>query len=110
MSFINKSNDEVIGFEVVEKPDNYLAIEIPDKKYRGYGFGSLLLEDAIKKHGCKKLYVAKDNKIAIKMYTNRGFEKTGEFYDGEYWRMELKGSSEKEYNETVVDLYDFTIL
>ena len=84
---INKATDEVIGFEVVEKPNNYLAIEIPDKKYRGYGFGSLLLEDAIKKHGCKKLYVAKDNKIAIKMYTNRGFEKTGEFYDGEYWRM-----------------------
>lgn len=94
---INKANDEVIGFEVVEKPDNYLAIEIPDKKYRGYGFGSLLLEDAIKKHGCKKLYVAKDNKIAIKMYTNRGFEKTGEFYDGEYWRMELKESN---YTET----------
>ena len=91
--FINKVNDEVIGFEVVEKPNNYLAIEIPDKKYRGYGFGSLLLEDAIKKHGCKKLYVAADNKIAIKMYTNRGFEKTGEFYDGEYWRMELKESS-----------------
>lgn len=90
---INKATDEVIGFEVVEKPDNYLAIEIPNKKYRGYGFGSLLLEDAIKKHGCKKLYVAKDNKIAIKMYTNRGFEKTGEFYDGEYWRMELKKSS-----------------
>lgn len=93
---INKANDEVIGFEVVEKPNNYLAIEIPDKKYRGYGFGSLLLEDAIKKHGCKKLYVAKDNKIAIKMYTNRGFEKTGEFYDGEYWRMELK---ESDYTE-----------
>lgn len=93
---INKANDEVIGFEVVEKPNNYLAIEIPDKKYRGYGFGSLLLEDAIKKHGCKKLYVAKDNKIAIKMYTNRGFEKTCEFYDGEYWRMELK---ESDYTE-----------
>ena len=96
--FINKVNDEVIGFEVVEKPNNYLAIEIPDKKYRGYGFGSLLLEDAIKKHGCKKLYVAADNKIAIKMYTNRGFEKTGEFYDGEYWRMELKESSINESN------------
>lgn len=93
---INKANDEVIGFEVVEKPKNCLAIEIPYKKYRGYGFGSLLLEDAIKKHGCKKLYVAKDNKIAIKMYTNRGFEKTGEFYDGEYWRMELK---ESDYTE-----------
>ena len=90
---INKANDEVIGFEVVEKPNNYLAIEIPDKKYRGYGFGSLLLEDAIKKHGCKKLYVAKDNKIAIKMYTNRGFEKTGECFDGEYLRMELKESN-----------------
>ena len=37
--------------------------------------------------------VDKDNKIAIKMYTNRGFEKTGEFYDGEYWRMELKESN-----------------
>ena len=90
---INKATNEVIGFEVVEKPDNYLAIEIPNKKYRGYGFGSLLLEDAIKKHGCKKLYVAKDNKIAIKMYKNRGFEKTGEFYDGEYYLMELKESS-----------------
>ena len=93
---INKSNDEVIGYEVVEKPDNFLAIEIPNKKYRGYGFGNMLLEDAIKKHGCRKLYVAKDNKIAIKMYTNRGFEKTGEFYDGEYWRMELK---ESDYTE-----------
>ena len=95
---INKANDEVIGFEVVEKPDNYLAIEIPDKKYRGYGFGSLLLEDAIKKHGCKKLYVAKDNKIAIKLYTNRGFEITGEFYDGEWWHMELKESDYTDRN------------
>ena len=90
---INKSNDEVIGYEVVEKPDNFLAIEIPNKKYRGYGFGNMLLEDAIKKHGCRKLYVAADNKIALKMYKNRGFEIIKKCYDDEYYLMELKESS-----------------
>lgn len=90
---INKSNDEVIGYEVVEKPDNFLAIEIPNKKYRGYGFGNMLLEDAIKKHGCRKLYVAADNEIALKMYENRGFEIIKKYYDDEYYLMELKESS-----------------
>ena len=90
---INKSNDEVIGYEVVEKPDNFLAIEIPNKKYRGYGFGNMLLEDAIKKHGCRKLYVAADNEIALKMYENRGFEIIKKCYDDEYYLMELKESS-----------------
>ena len=90
---INKLNDEVIGYEVVEKPDNFLAIEIPNKKYRGYGFGNMLLEDAIKKHGCRKLYVAADNEIALKMYENRGFEIIKKYYDDEYYLMELKESS-----------------
>lgn len=90
---INKSNDEVIGYEVVEKPDNFLAIEIPNKKYRGYGFGNMLLEDAIKKHGCRKLYVAIDNKIALKMYKNKGFEIIKKCCDDEYYLMELKESS-----------------
>ena len=90
---INKSNDEVIGYEVVEKPDNFLAIEIPNKKYRGYGFGNMLLEDAIKKHGCRKLYVAVDNKISLKMYKNKGFEIIKKCYDDEYYLMELKESS-----------------
>lgn len=90
---INKSNDEVIGYEVVEKPDNFLAIEIPNKKYRGYGFGNMLLEDAIKKHGCRKLYVAIDNKIALKMYKNKGFEIIKKCCNDEYYLMELKESS-----------------
>ena len=90
---INKSNDEVIGYEVVEKPDNFLAIEIPNKKYRGYGFGNMLLEDAIKKHGCRKLYVAIDNKIALKMYKNKGFEIIKKCCDDEYYLMGLKESS-----------------
>ena len=86
---INKANDEVIGFEVVEKPNNYLAIEIPDKKYRDYGFGKILLEDAIKKHGCYQLYVAKDNKVAIKMYKTAGFKIIKDRFDGQYWLMRL---------------------
>ena len=86
---INKANDELVGWFYVETRTHFLAIEIPNKKYRGYGLGKLMLNDAIKKYGCRELYVTKDNKVAIKMYKDRGFEIVGDRFDGEYWHMKL---------------------
>lgn len=95
--FVNRANNELIGFFDVEHPSNFFGIEIPYKKYRGYGIGNILLDDAINKYGCRNLLVAKDNKVAIRMYKKRGFKIIKDRYhhfDGsKYWQMTLDKSS-----------------
>ena len=95
--FVNRANNELIGFFDVEHPSNFFGIEIPYKKYRGYGIGNILLDDAINKHGCRNLLVAKDNKVAIRMYKKRGFkiikDRYHHFDDSKYWQMTLDKSS-----------------
>lgn len=49
-------------------------------EYRGQGLGSQLIRQAIDKYGGSSLYVFLDNEIAIKMYSDAGFE----FDDSEY--------------------------
>lgn len=95
--FVNRANNELIGFFDVEHPSNFFGIEIPYKKYRGYGIGNILLDDAINKYGCRNLLVDKDNKVAIRMYKKRGFKIIKDRYhhfDGsKYWQMTLDESS-----------------
>ena len=69
---IDTTHDKLIGYFTVE--GEFLSLVIPDKKYRGYGFGKMMTKDSIQKYGCKELWVAKDNKIAIKLYKDIGFE------------------------------------
>ena len=69
---IDTTHDKLIGYFTVE--GKFLSLVIPDKKYRGYGFGKMMTKDSIQKYGCKELWVAKDNKIAIKLYKDIGFE------------------------------------
>ena len=71
---IDTTYDKLIGYFTVEKESKFLSLVIPDKKYRGYGFGKMMTKDSIQKYGCKELWVAKDNKIAIKLYKDIGFE------------------------------------
>lgn len=90
---INAENNELIGYELVQyengTSNKWLAIDIPFIKYRGYGFGKLLLVDAVYKHKCNCLYVAKDNEIAFNMYKNMGFVVRKDAFDGEYLLMQL---------------------
>ena len=89
---INETKNELIGYEFVNNK-GLLILEIPNEKYRGYGIGKLLLDNSIIKHGCWRLYVAKDNEIAIKLYKERGFVivTNSEFNKySTYYYMELK--------------------
>lgn len=49
------------------------------KEYRKQGFGTMLLNDAIKKYKAKDLTVDVNNKVAIKMYEKYGFKKVNLF-------------------------------
>ena len=71
---IDTTHDKLIGYFTVEKESKFLSLVIPNKKYRGYGFGKMMAKDSIQKYGCKELWVAKDNQIAIKLYKDIGFE------------------------------------
>ena len=71
---IDTTHDKLIGYFTVEKESKFLSLMIPNKKYRGYGFGKMMAKDSIQKYGCKELWVAKDNQIAIKLYKDIGFE------------------------------------
>jgi len=43
-------------------------------KYRGYGLGDILTRDAVKKYKARRLWVFKDNEVAIKLYKKHGFK------------------------------------
>ena len=107
---INAENNELIGYELVQyengTSNKWLAIDIPLIKYRGYGFGKLLLVDAVYKHKCNCLYVAKDNEIAFNMYKNMGFVVRKDTFDGEYLVMQLN----KNINESVIVTCNDSIL
>ena len=67
--------DEVAGYIFIgDKTDKgFINSLYVDKKYRKQGIASRLLKDAIHKYGGYDLTVSKSNKVAIGMYTKRGF-------------------------------------
>lgn len=79
-----KSIDEINGEIVIDEDDelagyvfvinNFITPLFVVKKYRGYGLGESLLKDAIKKYGAKRLWVYKDNEVAINLYKKYGFK------------------------------------
>lgn len=65
-----------------------------DPKYRGKGYGKILLDDCVKKYGGYDLTVDCDNKIAVNMYLKYGFKVIKTFKNGnkeQYW-MKLEKS------------------
>ena len=73
---VDKSNDNIIGRFLIGtgKDEGYIgALRVTDK-YKGYGFGDILIKDAVNKYHGRDLNVFKDNEVAIKLYKKNGFE------------------------------------
>ena len=95
---VDPTTDKIAGYVFIDNkkyPGFITPIEVLPK-YRGYGIGTKLLKDAIRKYDAVDLCVDKDNEIAIKMYKDHGFVVIG---DGDkksrYW-MKLKSKITKD--------------
>ena len=95
---VDPTTDKIAGYVVIDnkKYPGFITPIIVLPKYRGYGIGTKLLKDAIRKYDAVDLCVDKDNEIAIKMYKDHGFVVIG---DGDkksrYW-MKLKSKITKD--------------
>lgn len=84
---VTKDTEDFIGYLIVYKywcltgdsnskyGGNFISPLIVSKKYRGMGFGTILLKYAIEKYNCNILTVYDDNEVAIKLYESHGFKK-----------------------------------
>ena len=72
---IDTSENALIGRVLIgnKKDKGFITDLVVDKKYRGLGFGNMLLDSAINKYNGVDLTVKKNNSIAIDMYKKRGF-------------------------------------
>ena len=91
---IDIETDDVIGYVFVgnkndKKNTGFIHSLEVNKQYRGYGFGNILIKDAISKLHGYDLTVDKDNEIAIRMYKKHGFiiDKSRETKDRYYMRL-----------------------
>ena len=69
---IDTEEDTLAGYVFVI--NQFITPVFVVKKYRGYGLGDKLTRDAIEKYGAKRLWVYKDNEVAIKIYKKYGFK------------------------------------
>lgn len=68
------NNKDVGCLLVYQYNDGYLINEIYiDKKYQNNGIGTQILNDLMAKYNKLYLWVYKDNKIALKLYSKLGF-------------------------------------
>lgn len=97
---VDKDSDKLAGFVCVgneKKDEGWIMPLVVEKKYRGYGIGTRLLNDAIHKFGGIDLCVLKKNKVAIEMYKRHGFEIVCDYKpDKKMHYMKLKGAVIKE--------------
>jgi ribosomal protein S18 acetylase RimI-like enzyme len=82
----DKDKDKIIGSVLIgnKKDKGFICDLKVNKKYRGKGYGKILLDRAVKKYGGIDLTVEKENLIAFKMYKDYGFKIYKEF-DDFYW-------------------------
>lgn len=69
---IDEENDILAGYVFVI--DKFITPVFVVGKYRGYGLGDALVKDAVSKYGAKRLWVYKDNEVAINLYKKYGFK------------------------------------
>lgn len=69
---IDIDNNTLAGYVFVI--DMFITPLFVYTKYRGYGLGDILTKDAIKKYKARRLWVFKDNEVAIKLYKKHGFK------------------------------------
>lgn len=95
---VDPTTDKIAGYVFIDnkKYPGFITQIVVLPKYRGYGIGTKLLNDAIRKYDAVDLCVDKDNEITIKMYKDHGFVVIG---DGDkksrYW-MKLKSKITKD--------------
>lgn len=70
---VNNENNDIIGRVFIDKNNKGInSLRVMDK-YKGYGFGEILINDAIYRYHGEWLGVHIDNEIAIKLYKKVGF-------------------------------------
>lgn len=69
---IDVDNNTLAGYVFVI--DMFMTPLFVYTKYRGYGLGDVLTKDAVKKYKARRLWVFKDNEVAIKLYKKHGFK------------------------------------
>ena len=90
--------DNVAGYVFIgDKTDKgFINSLYVSNEYRKHGIATKLLNDAISKYGGYDLTVKKDNKIAIDMYTKKGFAEDQNYTKGNMIYMRLKSKSMNE--------------
>ena len=72
---IDEDNNDIIGRFLIGTGNDegfISSLKVYDK-YKGYGFGNKLIDDAINKYNGIDLIVFKNNKVAIRLYKKYGF-------------------------------------
>jgi GNAT superfamily N-acetyltransferase len=70
---INNDNNDIIGRVFIDKNNKGInSLRVMDK-YKGYGFGKILINDAIYNYHGEWLGVHIDNEVAIQLYKEVGF-------------------------------------
>ena len=69
---IDTDNNTLAGYVFVI--DMFITPLFIYPKYRGYGLGDILTKDAVKKYKARRLWVFKDNEVAIKLYKKHSFK------------------------------------
>ena len=79
--YIDKINGEIAIDEETDKLAGYVFIInqfitplFVVKEYRGYNLGDTLTKDAVNKYKARRLWVYKDNEVAINLYKKYGFK------------------------------------
>lgn len=94
---VDLNEDNIIGRFLVMtgKNEGFIGSVRVYGNYKGYGFGHMLIDDAINKYNGTDLIVLRDNEVAIKLYKSHGFVPIG--YgdnENEFW-MKLKSKLNK---------------
>lgn len=82
--------------------DKFISFLKVFNEYKGYGFGSVLIKDAIYKYKGIDLIVYKDNLVAIKLYKDNGFVVIKDLKDSYY--MKLKNKLNEEEKKSIINI------
>ena len=93
---IDTDNNTLAGYIFVI--DMFITPLFVYPRYRGYGLGDILTKDAVKKYKARRLWVFKDNEVAIKLYKKHGFKV---FYEDD--KPSILMATEEKYAKEVIN-------
>ena len=73
---IDPNAKKVVGYVFIgdKKDKGFISTLEVKSEYRQQGFGTILIQDAVKLYGAIDLVVLKSNQVAVDLYTKNGFE------------------------------------